>query len=206
MTSGKLVAKGIFTWDGVERREGRYGAFVVSSEDYAETATHAVFHDKKALLALEDKRVRIRCKAIATRKSGHVGDLFRNIKPETPDVGEVIDLGVGTLQIEIGFDGSPAIALKPADGRDEHWYDPWKLYRLHDQTVEVYIEETQDAFSPAPVIDVEEEGTIAVDGAAFQTRGKMPKAIQPTITRLGDGLFAIGPQTITPGKRVKTNP
>jgi hypothetical protein len=62
---------------------------------------------------------------------------------------------VGTLEIDwtgTQSDGVPAVVLRPGDPRDELWIDPRKLYRLHDQTVELLIEETEDAFSSVAVL------------------------------------------------------
>jgi len=74
-----------------------------------------------------------------TRPSGHVGDFFRGLQPSTPKIGERIELGTGT----IFYDDHETIGLRPDDGRDRDWLDPRKLYRLHDQTVELYFVATE---------------------------------------------------------------
>jgi hypothetical protein len=69
-----------------------------------------------------------------TRKSYHVGDLFRGIFPVTPDLGEVVTLGKGRLTQE-----SPCqIGLKPLADVTSDWLDPNALYRVHDQTVTLW--------------------------------------------------------------------
>jgi hypothetical protein len=42
------------------------------------------------------------------------------------------------------------LIMAPGDGRKERWIDPRKLCRLHNQTVELSVEETTDAFDVAP--------------------------------------------------------
>jgi hypothetical protein len=67
---------------------------------------------------------------IATRKSTHIGDLFRGIFPSTPKLGARIVLGHGAL-----FYNGNQVGLKPDDGRENDWLDPHSLYQAHDQTV-----------------------------------------------------------------------
>lgn len=56
-------------------------------------------------------------------------------------MGEIVDLGVGEIFVtsQDWGAGKVGIGIKPADGRETDWLDPRKLYRLHDQTVEVVI-------------------------------------------------------------------
>jgi hypothetical protein len=144
MKKKKKIASctGIFTWDGIERRSDRYGAVNISATDFDSTARVERKFDIDGLRQLVGKRVSIKARVLAVRDSGHLGDLFRGIFPSRPDVGEVIDLGQGTLALEAcSWDEFPAIALKPPDGRQHDWYAPHKLYRLHDQTVELMVSE-----------------------------------------------------------------
>jgi hypothetical protein len=73
---------------------------------------------------------------IATRKSSHIGDLFHGFFPTTPNIGEEIELGEGTLFYEPGeyF----AVGLKPDDNRETFWLIPQNLYRVHEQTVKLF--------------------------------------------------------------------
>ncbi len=57
-------------------------------------------------------------------------------RPSTPDVGETIDLGTGRFRLGKA-EKTLTFGLEPADGRQTDWFDPAKLYRLHDQTVEL---------------------------------------------------------------------
>jgi len=134
-----MKATGIFAWDGRERRTDRYGAIFLTT-----TTCDGTAHSKVDLSAVElsrflGRRVSIKARVLEARKSGHVGDLFRDIFPSTPEIGEVVDLGSGTFFIE-SADNRLSFGVKPDDDRRNDWFDPVKLYRLHDQTVELIIE------------------------------------------------------------------
>lgn len=185
-----IVARGIFQWDGSERRSDRYGTFAITAHDEDSAITtkgekvvfsdfsaddHEAFANLAAIMDLEGKNVSIKVKVIETRQSRHVGDVFRGIKPSTPKLGTVIDLGIGELYIEHSTwpagecCGDVFIGLKPADGRDTDWFDPRKLYQLHCQTVEVEIEETDAVATVDP-----NTKKMATDGftAVFEPAGE----------------------------------
>jgi hypothetical protein len=206
---------GIFTWDGGERRSTRYGAFVLSCEPVESNDRTAAYLDLKVLRALEGKRVHVRCVVVAARKSGHIGDLAHGIFPTTPEVGEEVDLGVGTLRLEPApFDGLTQVTLVPGDGRDRVWIDPHKLYRLHDQTVDLFVEETTEDFTPEPYLVASDrpesvdvgDGTFQITGVKHGTNVENLR-IEPDIERLGDGLLLLKmPDGLEAGKRRKVSP
>lgn len=206
----KKVACGVFGWGATERQSNRYGSFHCGSQPFDGSATCIVFHDELALRELRGKQVRITCVVIESRVSAHIGDMFLGITPSRPNVGEEVDLGVGILRLE-GSDYDPTLVdlvLKPNDGRSELWYDPRKLYRLHDQTVEVYAEETEDPFSDAPQIKQEEEGVKSFGDGSFQMKGLDTVVngdlFAPTIEKIGEGTFMLTPAPLTPkGTRLK---
>ena len=195
----ELVGSGVFGWEGAERRTNRYGAMHLSDRPYDGKDRAKLHIDREVLSRLEGKRVRLTVKVTATRESGHVGDLALRIFPERPAEGEVIDLGVGILAIEPGYDGTPDLALWPGDGRKAFWMDPRKLYRLHDQSVEVYLEETTDAFSPVPCIRDDKKGQAhdTGDGHYQVKHVEEGDKVLPAVRSLGDGAFLIDH---TPGK------
>lgn len=206
--SKQILAKGILGWEGTERRTNRYGSIHLSTTPYNPTAGSAIVkYSHKLLERLSGKRVRLTVEVVESRDSGHIGDLFLKIAPQRPDVGEVVDLGVGILGSEVGWDGQPDIFLAPKDPSKDLWMDPRKLYRLHDQTVIVYVEETTDAFSKRPNLKssgVEGEAISNGDGS-FQVRAKEwpphpddSTVIAPTIERLNDGMFLMTPAGATP--------
>jgi hypothetical protein len=145
MNTETLVGKGIFTWDKRERVSNRYGSFFLSFESYEGEKTKLDL-DSFGILNLDlinnlnNKKVKVTCKVIETRKSGHIGDLFLKIFPSIPEINEIIEFD-GILNITIDQEMGLCFILKPEDNRRELWIDPRKLYKLHDQTVEVYLEE-----------------------------------------------------------------
>lgn len=205
--SKQVLAKGIFGWDGVERRTSRYGSIHLSGAPFNPTAGSTIVkYDKVLLKRLEGKRVRLTVEVVEVRDSGHVGDAFLKIVPRRPNVGDIVDLGVGELGSLPGWDGEPDIFLAPKDRAKDLWIDPRKLYRLHDQTVIVYVEETADPFSKRPNLrSPVDEGVISNGDGTLQVRTKRdwPKeaaslAIAPQVERIGDGMFLVAPVGSTP--------
>jgi hypothetical protein len=184
------IATGIFMWDGEERKTNRYGVVYPAPTNFDGTV-----HVNPSFDAVRfyNKRVRLTVKVLETRTSGHAGDAFLDIKPSTPDAGEVVDLGVGTLRSAVNYDGNPALMLEPGDGREELWIDPRKFYRLHDQTVEFYVEETADDFTPAPQLTCAEGGAIMNDDGTFQVKHAEPQEFRMPVEmeRLGPGTFSV---------------
>lgn len=135
--------RGIFAWGADERRSDRYGFITVTPENYDLSASSPVsIDDQEGFAALAGRRARITAVVVEARRSGHIGDLFRGFHPSTPKVGKQFKLGEGTLRIKpaawsgIGLE----FGLEPDDGRQTDWFDPRKLYKLHDQTVEITVE------------------------------------------------------------------
>lgn len=200
----KMIAYGLFTWDGSERRSQRYGEITLHEANCFGDKILTSSFDHEAADALEGKRVRLKAVVAETRKSGHAGDLFLRIEPTTPQLGEVIDLGVGVFSVGRFFDGHPTVLLEPKDNRTKFWFDPRLLYRLHEQNVFLYAEETSDDFHPAPNVPIyESNGAIANGDGSVQFAGPMVKKIAPSVERLGDGLFVLGPPPDHRGARLE---
>jgi len=205
------VGHGIFGWNGKERRTDRYGAFVLGERPFDGNREAAAYLDIPALKELVGKRVHITCVAVKTRKSGHVGDLFHKIHPTTPAVGEVVDLGIGVLHLDnAGYEGRLAVVLEPGDGRLKFWMDPHKLYRLHDQTVDLFVEPTEEDFTPAPNLTAQGKEAVDNGDGSFQVKGMKDGerfTIPGTITKLGAGMFVLDPASgREKGKRRKIIP
>lgn len=202
----ELIASGIFMWSGPERRCRRYGYVYNADTNYNSDVTVATKTlTEEALSLFVGKRVRLTAKVIENRQSGHAGDLFCLPKmfPVMPEVGEEIVLGIGEFSTTSDPDtvaGSAvdiAFGVVPSDGRDYFWIDPRVLYRLHDQTVEFYVEETTEEDLPlSDVLDNAVEGKVLSNGdGSFQIVGKkIPKQMKlaKKITRLGEGCFMLG--------------
>lgn len=207
MTSQKIkVAFGIFMWSSAERQTDRYGVVLTVAKNYDEDAQVDRTQDDDLLKTFIGSKVRLTCKVIETRKSGHCGDVFRKIYPSQPEVGEEVDLGVGTLDLVPEWDGSMGIMLRPGDGRSNVWMDPRKLLRLHDQTVEIFVQQTDEDFTPAPDLPLPEKGCIDNGDGSLQVK-MMPSTftLTPSIDRLGEGLFSIGMLPPQKGRRMKTS-
>lgn len=156
---------GIVSWGRFERIEKRYGYIVLRSKPYGDAVVESVTSDidESLLQSFQGARVKIMCRVIESRKSGHCGDMFLGIFPTQPSVGDVIELGIGMLCTlpGKGCAGEVQFGLAPYDARRELWIDPHLLYRLHDQTVEVFVERTVEQSHAVPVIRKKADGTIA---------------------------------------------
>ena len=217
----RTIGSGIFTWCSSERRSGRYGTFFLAPSDFEERVQRDVHLDVATLRALEGRNVRIALRILESRPSGHLGDQFLKVFPGAPPaVGSVIELAVGRLLLadhshhdaryhptQVG------IGTAPSDGRAELWLDPRVLYVLHDQTVELLIEETADPESaPSPLLDqpVEDGVMMTADGETMQFRGAGFEACS-VVTILPDvepvpGGFLVTPPRPEPGKRMNGVP
>ncbi len=117
----------MLNWSRYERIGNRYGCFHLAGTPQGEdwvTWEAAPAGEHGALIA----------EILETRRSGHIGDIALGVGPSSPQCGEKVALGTGTLFTEMD-DGVPRIGLKPDDGRDELWLDVPGLYRCHNQTV-----------------------------------------------------------------------
>lgn len=190
------VGHGVLTWDSQERRSDRYGAISLTAETFeGQPIVTERKLDVAALKGLEGQRVKVWVKVVESRESGHSGDDFLKVYPSQPEVGEIIELGVGVLALPmVPWNWQPAVALMPGDGREKFWMDPRALYRAHDQTVDLFVEETDADFHPVPDFTAAEAGAIASGDAdgSFQVKGAMPTRVAPRFERLGDGMFIMG--------------
>lgn len=196
-----MLGFGIFMWDARERRTRRYGAIFMAPTTFDETVTVAPVVGWDAVDYLEGRRIHLYAKVLEARPSGHCGDTFFKVAPTQPEIGEEIDLGVGVLytsMLTYPKDRHLQFELQPQDSRDELWMDPRKLYQLHDQTVELYAEPTEDAFTAAPVFEDALPRGVAVleDGSGIQASGTRANNVNFSMEfqDLGDGLFMSVPK------------
>lgn len=133
------LGTGRLTWDGKERRSDRYGTVwlmedIETSTSLSSVRSSSIVEHIPELVALYGELI---ATVKATRDSTHVGDLFRDISPETPEVGEVITLGEGRVFYEPCVNDGVMIGLEPLKDQSSDWLDPYKLYRCHEQTVQL---------------------------------------------------------------------
>ena len=122
MSDKTLLGTGQLGWFATERRTDRYGAVALFDGEGIVPLT--VVDGKGSLVA----------SVVKTRQSPHIGDLFHGFFPSTPNVGDEIELGSGTVFFEDG-----AIGLRPDDDEQyTFWLNPHKLYLAIDQDVELY--------------------------------------------------------------------
>lgn len=125
------LGTGVLNWDSAERCSDRYGkVFLLSSPDGQE----------RIKLVQVSGGVHGRLVAIVneTRPSRHIGDLSHRVFPKTPELGQKITLGEGTLF----FGSCDTVGLQPDHGRDTLWLDINALYEAHEQTVTLCFEAT----------------------------------------------------------------
>lgn len=137
----KVSLCGDFSWPGKERVTDRYGSFFV-----CECESKAA---EDSVKLLKGNRVNVKAEVVSVQKCHHIGDLFHGFGHTVPEEGEIVDLGVGLLGIE-KCDDVFAVVIKPDDGREDFWIDPMAMYRLCQQRVRVFIEETEEEFSAFP--------------------------------------------------------
>lgn len=134
-----LISTGRLTWSAGERRSDRYGAvYTLTNGD--STTPGVEFAPISIPPLVIGKIVRLTAEVVETRQSSHIGDLFHGVFPSTPDVGEVQTLGVGVLQIGETIFGNSTIIINPGN-RETLWMNINALYRVHEQTVNLYVEE-----------------------------------------------------------------
>jgi len=135
---------------------------------------------------------------VESRDSGHLGDRALGLVPCRPAVGETVVIGVGRLALKpsdtpLGVD----FVLAPEDGRPLFWLDPRRLFRLHDQTVELSFAETDEPCHEAPPFEATQSGAISNGDGSLQiaTPGVLdaggPIHVAPHIESLGDGAFMV---------------
>jgi len=134
------IAHGLLSWPRKERISDRYGVVAFWPDDVEGKLVHKdskVFLDE--ILRLKGKKGSLVAIVLEARKSKHIGDMFRGLSPSTPDVGEEILLGKGTLYHEApDSENGEAHCVGLSQKRDHDWLNPKSLYRVHEQIVDLY--------------------------------------------------------------------
>jgi hypothetical protein len=138
----KTLGTGVLTWNRDERISDRYGTVYLIDEGHNSNMLEPSPSIIKSVDGLVGKRGALLARIIESRKSTHIGDLFRGVGPRKRAVGVVLKLGSGELFAEPAIDGGLCVGLKPGDGRETDWLDIRALYDAHEQTVELAFDET----------------------------------------------------------------
>lgn len=206
----EVIGQGVFSWERTERVTKRYGSFgVTPSGNNPRNRSETNFLNVSALLDLEFHRVKITAKVIGLGESEHLGDLYvvdpttgQPIKPSTPKLNEEFVLGVGVLRLmptDQDFTGKFFIGIQPENMREMFWMDPRTLYQLHEQTVQLFVEKSDEPELPQTSLVWKSEATVTVTEVDnkivnFQMNKTSGNRIPPKFESLGDGLFVLRPQ------------
>lgn len=132
-----LLGQGELNWYRDERISDRYGFVHLCSNGKYQNFRNKGFAGKSGKLIAV---------IVETKESSHIGDFFRGVGPSTPEKGELVALGEGRLVFKLDIEDSiEQVGLQPEDGRPDNWLDIQALYRCHEQTVNLFFEEAEDA-------------------------------------------------------------
>lgn len=138
------LGNGTLTWTRFERTSDRYGTvFLIQNglNSMSECSTPSLVIESAARLC-DGLYGKLMVEIIGARQSTHIGDLFRNVRPRTPKVGDVIILGTGTFFFEKAPDGGWQVGLR--NPRETDWMDVRALYDAHEQTVNLFFASEQE--------------------------------------------------------------
>jgi hypothetical protein len=143
-----FIGAGELGWGNMERVGDRYG--MVGLFERGEFWGKATWKRIAPITTQEGFKGRLVAVVTNTRDSHHIGDMARGIYPSTPDVGDVVELGHGTLAFEDQGDGY-STGLYPDDGRSTDWLNPHSLYRVVHQDVELrFYPDLEEGQAPPP--------------------------------------------------------
>ena len=133
------LGMGALNWSKDERISDRYGTVSLSDSGWlGQKIEDNSFMNSDVIEKLCGKKGKLVANVIKTRKSKHIGDITRKIYPSMPGVGEIIVLGEGTFFKEAYDEMEFGVGVIPYDKRSNDWLDPRQLYRVHQQTVNLY--------------------------------------------------------------------
>ncbi len=126
-----LLGAGDLDWNRAERRSDRWG-------------TVKLFEESDPV---RDQGISLSTTNIVGRR-GSLLALVKKVRPSwtrneftrvaTPEIGEEIVLGRGTLFIE-----EDSVGLKPSAEKEENWLSRKNLFKVHSLTVELYFVENR---------------------------------------------------------------
>jgi hypothetical protein len=134
------IGTGVLTWSGCERVSDRYG-FVFLMHDGETSLTKGKVYPVPLSSEPKDGEYGVLvARIVETRKSTHVGDLFRRVFPRETESGKRLVLGHGQL-VRRHDSGFTHIGICPRGADKEEsvttWMDVRALYDCHEHLVEL---------------------------------------------------------------------
>jgi len=133
-----VLGEGWLNWAPHERITDRYGSVFLQDE--------LELPAEWGIVPASGTPGRLVATVLSARESKHIGDLFRGLRPSTPEPGEVILLGEGQFFIE-NLNQTHCVGVRPDPIPESDWMDPMALYRCHSQLVRLTFEPT----GPSPI-------------------------------------------------------
>ena len=137
------LGEGFLLWLAQERHTDRWG-LVCLAERREENAANVPLHTR----GLVGRRGRLVAQVLEVRQEPVLGDVFRWLMPETPKVGEIFELGEGTIM----RDGAFRVGCRPDDGRPIDWLNPKALFRAKLHLVRLWFLPADGKEDTAPVL------------------------------------------------------
>lgn len=139
-TDSVILGRGVLFWDRKERLSQRYGTVFVMPDGVTSKSPRAYMTsliEPDIAYKWKDHYGDLIALVVQTRPSTHPGDPAREITPRTPEVGQSLILGNGTLFLEANNPAGLAVGLRPEDGRARDWLFIRSLYDAHEQIVDL---------------------------------------------------------------------
>ena len=136
----RVLGRGVLNWRPDERISDRYGYVHLAVSPMCSPMDLGGDHAPLDFGELLGARVVLKALILLTRRSPHIGDIAHGIYPTTPEQGDVIELGRGILFTQMTAFGAE-VGIKPVPYHSTWWLDPRALYRVHNQTVQLFVEE-----------------------------------------------------------------
>ena len=140
-----LIGTGRLTWTRGERVSDRYGYVYLLKKGDSLTDYPDDIVELRVPQGLLGRPATLVAVVLEVRESTHIGDLFHNVLPRTPQVGDRFVLGSGILSIKEYTVGLVGVGLEPADGREDLWLSVRALYDCHEQTVDLFVEPEENS-------------------------------------------------------------
>jgi len=151
------LGEGPLSWSAAERRKGRYGSIMFTEGDSLDGILGPYDLDEARVESLVGQGGSLVVRVVEARESTHVGDVFMEIYPRVPKVGQVVVLGAGKLfmddesamwegcSLSIGVEPPPqkqegegsfpfTFGIAPVEGEPDEEGGTFAQFREHSET------------------------------------------------------------------------